>query len=88
MTLASGTTWSPPTSTIVQMVACYPYMNAAGTEITECNAIDVSYSASIPLLYYSYTRYPSVTKQPTFGTTTLLSDQLDKVGTYDCIVDN
>ena len=67
------------------MVVCYPYMNAAGMEITECQLIMVDEfdtTASVP--YYAYGRWPSVKKQPTFGTTTSLDRQLDDEGTMDC----
>ena len=39
MTLATGTTWSTDTEAWVQMAVCYPYMNTAGTEVTECQLI-------------------------------------------------
>ena len=74
MTLAAGTTWSTDADALVQIVVCYPYMNTAGTEVNECQEIYVTNLTSTSVPNYSYARYPSVTKQPTFGTTSTLDD--------------
>ena len=87
MTLATGTTWSTDTDAYVQMVVCYPYMNTAGTEVTECEFIMVYNLSSTSVPNYGYGRVPSVPKQPTFDNITSLDDQLEREGDWDCNLD-